>query len=57
MPPHVAEAVQNRRGGAVSGVVAVYNRARYESDKRQALDAWAGYVRATLADNVVRIAG
>ncbi len=57
LPPHVAEAVQNRRGGAVSGVVAVYNRARYESDKRQALDAWAGYVRATLADNVVRIAG
>jgi integrase len=52
LPPYIAEAVQNRRSGAISGVVAVYNRARYEQDKRKALEAWAGYVRGAAAGNV-----
>lgn len=54
-PPHVAEAVQNRKSGTIKGVMAVYNRARYEQDKRTALEAWATYVRGTLVENVVRI--
>ncbi|MDZ7670232.1 MAG: integrase family protein [Gammaproteobacteria bacterium] len=45
LPPHIAEAVQNRRSGTVSGVVAVYNRAQYERAKRDALEAWSTYVR------------
>lgn len=44
--PYIAEAVQNRKSGTIKGVMAVYNRARYEADKRAALEAWATFVRA-----------
>ncbi|MEQ8486051.1 MAG: hypothetical protein RIB46_16965 [Pseudomonadales bacterium] len=46
LPPQVAEAVQNRRSGIVSGVVAVYNRAHYEQAKRDALEAWRVWLEA-----------
>jgi hypothetical protein len=46
LPPHVAEAVQNRRSGIVSGVVAIYNRAQYEQAKREALEAWGEWLEA-----------
>jgi hypothetical protein len=46
LPPHIAEAVQNRRSGIVSGVVAIYNRAQYEQAKREALEAWGAWLEA-----------
>jgi hypothetical protein len=46
LPPHIAEAVQNRRSGIVSGVVAVYNRAQYEQAKRDSLEAWGAWLEA-----------
>jgi integrase len=48
LSPHVAEAVQNRRSGVVSGVVAVYNRAHFESLKREALQLWADRLAAAV---------
>jgi len=41
IPPHVIEAALNHKSGTIRGVAAVYNRYRYEAEKRQALDAWA----------------
>jgi integrase len=44
VPPHVVEKVLNHSSGVISGVAAVYNRHGYESEKRQALEAWARHV-------------
>ncbi|MDP2356139.1 MAG: integrase arm-type DNA-binding domain-containing protein [Beijerinckiaceae bacterium] len=43
-PVHVIEAVLNHRGGAISGVAAVYNRHRYLEEKRAALERWAQHI-------------
>jgi integrase len=42
--PHVVEKVLNHKSGLISGVAAVYNRYGYQSEKRQALEAWANWV-------------
>ncbi|MGO9428341.1 tyrosine-type recombinase/integrase [Rhodoblastus sp.] len=39
--PHVVEAALNHKSGSIKGVAAVYNRYNYQTEKRQALDAWA----------------
>jgi integrase len=55
--PHVVEAVLNHKSGTIKGVAAVYNRYSYSTEKRAALEAWAGYLDALLsgkpAGNVV----
>jgi len=38
--PHVIEAVLNHASGTIKGVAAVYNRYRYDDEKRAALEAW-----------------
>ena len=50
--PHVVEAILNHISSAASGkagVAGVYNRATYLKEKREALDAWAGYLLALVA--------
>jgi integrase len=47
--PHVVEAVINHVSGHRGGVAGVYNRARYEVAKREALDKWAAHVLQILA--------
>ena len=47
--PHIIEAVLNHVSGHRAGVAGVYNLARYETEMRAALTAWAGHV-----DRVVR---
>lgn len=44
-PVHIIEAILNHRNGRISGVAAIYNRYSYADEKRQALEAWARYVR------------
>ena len=55
--PHVSEAVLNH---LPPKLVRTYDRNKYESEKRAALDLWAGHVRVILAKadgaNVVRTA-
>src|SRR4029077_9475617 len=41
--PHIVEAVL---GHTVKGVAGVYNRTKYETAKRAALDAWGAHVMA-----------
>ncbi|NEV64148.1 tyrosine-type recombinase/integrase [Thiorhodococcus minor] len=45
IPPHIIEATINHVSGARAGVAGTYNRALYLDERRQALEAWAGYVR------------
>ena len=40
-PPHVVGAVLNHSPSATHGITAVYQRYRYDREKRQALEAWA----------------
>lgn len=44
--PHIIEAVLNHISGFKSGVSGVYNRFRYEAEKRRALDIWAEHLDA-----------
>jgi integrase len=48
-PPHVVAAVLNHAPGATQGVTAIYNRHRYDDEKRAALDAWARHLRQVTA--------
>lgn len=60
IPVRVTEAVLNHISGTGAGIVAVYQRHDYAGEKRQALDAWAGYVLSLVEgkpDNVVQIMG
>ena len=42
--PHIADAILNHKQGTIRGVAAVYNRHRYESEARCALEAWEAHV-------------
>jgi integrase len=56
--PHIIEAVINHVSGHKAGVAGVYNKARYERKKRQALDLWAEHVMALVegrTSNVVAL--
>lgn len=44
--PHIVEAVLNHVSGHRAGVAGIYNRASYASEKREALNLWAGHVLA-----------
>lgn len=44
--PHVVEAILNHISGHRAGVAGIYNRAIYATEKRAALDLWAGHVVA-----------
>jgi integrase len=55
VPEHVAEAAI---GHAKRGIVAVYNRARYQDELREAFQAWHAKLRAIVnppADNIVML--
>jgi integrase len=47
--PHVIEAVLNHVSGHKAGVAGIYNRSTYGSEKRAALELWAGHIRVALA--------
>ncbi|GBQ82343.1 integrase [Gluconacetobacter johannae DSM 13595] len=44
VPPHVADRILNHVSGTISGVAAVYQRAEFLTERRDALDLWAGAV-------------
>jgi integrase len=49
--PHVVEAVLNHVSGHRAGVAGIYNRATYDTEKREALERWARHVLAVVGDN------
>jgi integrase len=56
----VTEAVLNHRSGSTAGIVGVYQRHDYASEKRDALQRWADYVDALVSGqkaNVVTLRG
>jgi integrase len=44
--PHVVEQILNHQSGHRAGIVAVYNKSRYEREVKAALGMWADHVRA-----------
>ena len=40
--PHVIEAILNHVSGSKAGVAGIYNRGRYDDERRRALAAWSG---------------
>jgi integrase len=54
--PHVVEAILNHVSSSKSGkdgVAGVYNKAAYLKKKKQALDAWAAFILATVATSTM----
>lgn len=51
--PHIVEAVLNHKSGQIKGVAAVYNRFKYDPEKRAALEAWGRYVDAIVTSETV----
>jgi integrase len=54
--PHIVEAVVNHQSGTRGGVAGVYNHARYEPEKRTALDRWAEYLLSVVAGEASNVA-
>lgn len=48
--PHIIEAVLNHRTGVIRGIARVYNRHPYQTEKREALEAWADRVAAIVRE-------
>ena len=42
--PHIVEAILNHVSGHRAGVAGIYNRARYKTEMREALERWEHYV-------------
>ena len=42
--PHIVEAILNHVSGAKSGVAGIYNRSKYDEERRRALAVWATHV-------------
>jgi hypothetical protein len=53
VPPHVADALLNHKGGVVSGVAAVYIRYGYLDERREALETWETHVLSLLGRDAV----
>jgi integrase len=53
--PHVVEAVLNHISGHKAGVAGIYNRARYATEKRQAMDMWAEHVCNLMEEDSSRV--
>jgi integrase len=43
-PVHAIEMALNHWSGTKSGIVAVYNKAKYDRERRQLMDRWAGHM-------------
>ena len=44
IPPHILALMLNHSPGRSQGITAIYNRFRYEKERRQAAEAWANHV-------------
>jgi Helix-turn-helix domain len=54
--PHIVEAILNHVSGHRAGVAGVYNRARYATEMREALQRWAQHVAALTVQKVGKVA-
>jgi integrase len=43
-PPHVIEMALNHWSGSKSGIVATYNRAKYDRERRILMEGWAAHI-------------
>ena len=54
--PHIVEAILNHVSGHRAGVAGVYNRARYATEMREALQRWAQHVAALTVQKLGKVA-
>ena len=47
--PHVADKILNHQSGAISGIVAVYQRHEFLAERKTAIELWSRHVEATLS--------
>ena len=50
VPPHILEAIANHISGTKAGVAGIYNREAYETEKRDALEAWGAHLMTIVQD-------
>jgi integrase len=53
--PHIIEAVLNHASGHRAGVAGIYNRASYETEKRQALTLWSEHLLAVVEGRAAKV--
>lgn len=53
--PHLIESVLNHISGFRAGVAGIYNRNRYEPEKRRALDQWAARLEEIVAGKAAKV--
>jgi integrase len=53
--PHIVESTLNHVSGFKAGVAGVYNRAKYETEKRRALEMWAEHLGAIVLDRSPKV--
>jgi integrase len=46
--PHVADKILNHQSGAISGIVAVYQRHEFMAERKAAIELWSNHVAAIL---------
>lgn len=46
--PHVADKILNHQSGAISGIVAVYQRHEFLAERKAAIELWSGHVQNIL---------
>jgi hypothetical protein len=54
--PHIVEAILNHVSGHRAGVAGVYNRARYATEMREALQRWEQHVEALPVQTLGKVA-
>jgi integrase len=54
-PPHIIERLLNHVTGQISGVAAIYNRASYMQEMREAVEKWEKYLASVLASEAPQI--
>ena len=47
--PHIIERLLNHVSGQISGIAAIYNRAKYVDERREAMHAWERHLTKLLA--------
>ena len=51
-PPYVVEKMLNH---SLGGVMAIYNRAAYDAERREALDAWSAWLQCLIEPQPIAV--
>jgi integrase len=49
-PPHIIEMALNHWSGSKAGLVAVYNRAKHDRERRELMKKWGAHIAALVSE-------